>query len=339
MTANINSIAFLGSREDVWHRIGTEMPAGADLDQWITSAGLDWEAIPVPAIAALEGPRFDHLDPSTRFRRVDGQCFIVRSDTGHPLGYVSDGYQVVQPSEVISWFHDYVLVDSRFSLDVAGALGAGEKIWATAKFNGGLEIAGEAHSARVLMSTSFDATKSTINQMTCTRVVCQNTLNLAHADKRAQIKTTHRAKFDARQVARELAQLAQSVEAYKRLGDAMAVQKMDKREIRDFFLDILDIPRETKSEDLSTRTRGRYEALAGAYRTSVHEGAAAGTVWSALQAVTRYVDHDRSVRGGDSEQSQRDIAANFGSGDALKGKAVGLLMPLVNDRVPVLIPA
>ena len=55
--------------------------------------------------------------------------------------------------------------------------------------------------------------------------------------------------------------------------------------------------------------------------------------------MTRYVDHDRSTRRGsgiDTEDEARFASANFGSGDALKGKALAFLMPRIKDKVPVL---
>ena len=48
-----------------------------------------------------------------------------------------------------------------------------------------------------------------------------------------------------------------------------------------------------------------------------------------LQAVTRYCDHDKSVRGGDGTsagiQSQRFLSANFGTGAQMKASAVQYL--------------
>src|SRR5882724_4024269 len=39
------AIAFRGSRDDVWHRMGQEMPAGQSVDQWLIAASLDWQAL------------------------------------------------------------------------------------------------------------------------------------------------------------------------------------------------------------------------------------------------------------------------------------------------------
>jgi phage/plasmid-like protein (TIGR03299 family) len=191
MTNNRANMAFIGSRKDIWHKMGQEMLPGQTIEQWSEAAGLGWEAVKVPAIAALNGPKFDHLPADTRFRPVEDRAFVVRSDNGNMLGYVSGehdkagGYQIVQPAEVLDWFQRYISVDDRFHLDVAGSLDGGKRIWATASYLGDIEVAGEDHSARVLMSTTFDGSGATINQCTMTRVVCQNTLRMAHADKRA----------------------------------------------------------------------------------------------------------------------------------------------------------
>ena len=82
------------------------------------------------------------------------------------------------------------------------------------------------------------------------------------------------------------------------------------------------------------RKANQFQDLSKAYRTSVSEGAPQGSVWASLQAITRYADHDRSVKSGDlNENVARFNAAQFGTGDQFKGKAMELLLPLVKDRV------
>ena len=44
--------------------------------------------------------------------------------------------------------------------------------------------------------------------------------------------------------------------------------------------------------------------------------------------MTRYVDHEKTVQGGD-----RMSSATFGAGDRFKGQALGLLMPLIADKI------
>jgi phage/plasmid-like protein (TIGR03299 family) len=328
--------AFIGSRDDIWHRLGQQMQAGMSMEQWARQSGLDWTAIKVPAIAALTDSRFDHIDASERFAQVPDRFFVARSDTAHILspGTVSDVYQPVQPSDLLGWFERYISVDDRFRLDAAGSLLSGEKIWATATFNGDYEIAGSKHVARLLMTTTFDGTGATINQATMVRVVCNNTLNMAVADKRAVIKTRHNTKFDGARVGRELSELAKSFETFKAMGDALAVNEMSKADVSAFFKQCLDIPFEVKPEDVSTRKMNQFAALGNAYRATVAEGTEAGTAWTALQAVTRYVDHDRSTRSSSGNEIEaKALSSQFGSGAALKGKAMDLLLPRIKDKV------
>src|SRR5947207_2992674 len=94
-----DNIAFLGSRNDVWHRLGQEMAPGMTVEQWRKAAGLDWHAVLVEAIPDLSSPQWDHVS-HLRGQAVSGQRFIVRSDTAGYLGYSTDGYQPVQPAEV-----------------------------------------------------------------------------------------------------------------------------------------------------------------------------------------------------------------------------------------------
>lgn len=339
MTGGRANMAFMGSRNDIWHRMGQQMEAGQSIEAWASAAGLGWSAIKVPAIVALQGPQFDHIEPGKRFLPAYDRSFIVRSDTAGLLGFVSGenenyGYQIVQPSDVLSWFDRYISVDGRFKLDVCGSLDGGKRIWASAKYNGDIAIAGEEHNARVLMSTTFDATGATINQCTMTRVVCQNTLRMAHADQKAAIKTRHSTKFDAAKVGKELAQLAQGFANYKQIGDALGKTEMAKDAVSDFFKDCLDISRTAKRDEISTRKSNQFQDLSKAFRVSVSEGAPKDSAWAALQAITRYADHDRSVKAGNqTESASRFASAQFGTGDAIKGKALGLLMPLIKDRV------
>jgi phage/plasmid-like protein (TIGR03299 family) len=176
------------------------------------------------------------------------------------------------------------------------------------------------------MTTTFDGSGATINQGTMTRTVCNNTLKVALSDKRAVIKTRHTTKFNAQQVGRELAQIAKGFEQYKIMGEAMAKTHMAKDEVANFFKSCLGIPFDAKKEDVSTRKMNQFEELNQAYIKTLLEGTEPETAWSALNAVTRYVDHDKSARQGDAgiEQS-RFHSAQFGTGAAMKARAVELL--------------
>ena len=329
---NQANIAFLGDRKDIWHKLGQEMKPGMSTEEWARCAGLDWEAVKVPVIPALAGERFDHIDAAHRFLPAPNRKAIVRSDTGACLGIGSDGYEPHQPKEVLDWFDRYIHVDDRFQLDVAGSLRGGAVIWATAVYRDALSVAGDKHIARVLMTTTFDASGATINKGTMTRVVCNNTLDGALADKRCEIRTRHNTKFDAARVGKELAAIAQGFAQYKKLGDALAQNEMAREEVSLFFKQCLDIPFDAKKDDVSTVKLNQFAALNAAYKTTVAEGATGA--WAALNAITRWVDHKSDDMAADKLE-KAFTSAQFGHGADIKATAWNLLVPRIADKATV----
>jgi hypothetical protein len=145
------------------------------------------------------------------------------------------------------------------------------------------------------------------------------------------IRTRHNTRFDAVKVGKELSAIAQGFVQYKAIGDAMATVHMSADETKALFLKLLDV--DGAIEDASTRKRNMLDDLVTAHNVSMREGAERNSAWSALQAITRYVDHDRTTRGGNDAAEATILSTQLGSGAAMKGKAMDLLMPLVKDRV------
>jgi phage/plasmid-like protein (TIGR03299 family) len=225
----------------------------------------------------------------------------------------------------------------------------GGRLWATAVFEDDKTIAGDRHKAHLLMSTSFDSTQATRNEASFIRVVCNNTLRAAHMGNKAVVKTRHSTRFNGAQVARDLADVLQAFDAYKVMGDALACAAMSRDDVVRFFGDVLEIPAGAKRGDkdaASTRKWNQLDDLQRAFGVTQRErNTEQADAWTALQAVTRYVDHDRSTRGSDGTAdglaAARFDSGTFGSGDALKGKALNLLLPLIDftDREKVLVRA
>jgi len=327
------NMAFRGDRDNIWHRLGHQKQPGESIDSWARDAGLDWTAIMVPSIVDLRGPQFHHLPESSRMIAADGDRYIVRSDTGGVLGHVSDGYQPVQPRDVLDWFERYIAVDSRFQLDVAGSLKDGRIIWATATYNEQDDSSAIGkHTARLLMTTTFDGTASTVNKATMTRVVCNNTLDAALADPDCTIKTRHNTKFDHARIGRELSRIAHGFDKYREMAESMARVELKNGDISLFFKKVLDIDFSAKAEDISARKMNQFKALGDAYKETVREGTQPNTAWTALNAVTRWVDHDRSVKGGADVDAARFHSAQFGSGAGIKADAVAVLQLLSQDE-------
>ena len=308
-------MAFRGERSKIWHKLGNEWHDDMTPEERATAAGLDWEAVKVPVYAYFNG----------ELKEIPNVKGIQHGELGTILGMGTDAYKIHQPKQALDFCEEFVSSDQRFKMDTAGSLKGGRIIWAMASFQEDVKIAGDRHIMRLLMSTTFDASAASIAKLTGERVVCNNTLDIAlGGDHRAEVRVRHTSKFDADKAARELEGMAQSIAKFKAMGDAMADVTMKQDVVSKYFKRLLEIPFDAKPEDVSTRKMNQFGDLSRAYSHTVQEGTERDTAWTALNAVTRYVDHDKSTRGGDAGEA-RFLSAQFGSGAKMKADAVQLL--------------
>lgn len=313
------AIAYAGKTP--WHQYGEQLEPGQPIEKWAQAARLDWTVHKQQSGFML----------GDKFQAVEDQFHLVRDDTFASLGHFSGGYQPVQPMDVLAFFRDYVNEAGGFQLETAGALKGGRVVWALARYVGdSIKIAGDDHGQFIGLATSFDGSMATTAQGTLIRWVCNNTVTAGMMDKRAVVKVRHNTKWTAPkrdQVAKELEIVLQGVADYKAMGERMARTRMEGEDFRRFFKACLDIPFDAPADAVSARKRNTFEALVQSLGQTYAEGTERNTQWAALQAVTRFVDHDRGTRatGSDTEAGSRLYAANFGGGASLKAKAIELL--------------
>lgn len=319
------SIAYVGDKP--WHGLGQKLEPGADLDTWTTQAGLDWEALVIPS-------QYKFGD---KLITAPNSFHMVRSDNGESLSVMSKRYKPVQPADIMAFYRDLVLVDDRFQLETAGALKGGRIIWALAKFAEDFTVNGDAHKAYMMLTTSFDGTMATQVRGTMIRVVCNNTLSAAvYGGDNAVLKVPHykdMSKPETRaDIASRFGEVIGGFGKYQAMGEALAGIKLARDEVETFFLD-LTVNKAAKGDadkEPSGKVRGQLEALLSSYKTTLAEGCAPASGWALLNAVTRYVDHDRISRDttGDGADAARMASASFGSGAAMKRDALEALKAL-----------
>ena len=318
MTNGRANMAYVG--EKPWHGLGQELSQGASLDQWRVEAGLDWEA----RRNAL------YYRDATQTVRKCADTVLYRSDTGDELGIVSERYQIVQPAEVIEFFRD-LTERQGFTMETAGSLDGGRKAWALARTGEGFRLFGQDEvKAYLLLATSFDGTLATKGNFVATRVVCNNTIQVALKEKGA-ISIPHSTTFDANKVKFDLGIMHDSFSQFEERALVCAKRRVVKKEALQYFIDLLE-PGATV-EDLtnpdaliSTRKRNIianvYELFAGRGMGAGLESAN-GTAWGLVNAVTQYVDHEQG-----NNVNNRFRSAQFGLGADLKTAAFELALKL-----------
>ncbi len=309
-----------------WHGLGEQLPPGQPIETWIEAARLNWHIHTLPVHFHFQG--HDRIMPD-RF-------VLARDDTGDALSVVSGDYQVVQPREVLEFYRDLV-AERHYTLETAGALAGGRKVWALARTGLVRDVAGnpaDKLGAYVLLATSCDKSLATTATFTSIRVVCQNTLGFAFKDvkmnERRHIKIDHMTKFDPRPVKEQLGLIDAAWSRFMGRIDPMARYPLKGPAVQKFveslFLSDKDIeegksPGNAKYKEIN-QIMSLFESARGQDLAT-----AKGTLWGAVNAVTNYVDHVRTTR-----SVERIDSAWFGTGAALKEKAWDRAMELIESE-------
>jgi phage/plasmid-like protein (TIGR03299 family) len=182
-----------------WHGREHVIPADAAFDDWFDASGLNYKALrsKVRYCTARDPQVSDFLEMPSRH-------VLFRGDTLAPLAVVGEDYKVVQPRQVLEFFRD--LCDTnKLTMDTAGVLAGGKRVWALARTGAEVKIAGsDLVKAYILLATSYYTTMATIAKPTSVRVVCNNTLTMAYNNAEASIRVPHSAEFRPEQVKLDL---------------------------------------------------------------------------------------------------------------------------------------
>jgi hypothetical protein len=305
-------IAYAG--QTPWHGLGQQLTANASIDVWRKEAGLDWEARLSPVVYTTDGQIYSEMP---------NQNVIYRSDTSAPLGVVTNRYKVHQPADVLNFFNTLVQ-SAGFTLEVAGAIKGGKRIWALANVNReAVVLQDDAVRGYLLLSTSFDGTSATVGQFTSIRVVCNNTLSAAdREDSLSRVNITHGASFDASLMRDKLGLVVGGFDGmmdnYRRLARQGVSSEYAKQFTNELFPAAYNQQTNTFKE---SRGFKRVLELFDGAGMGANSYGVYGTKWGLLNAVTQYIDHERG-----HNVDTRMNNAWFGNGDRLKTQAEELLL-------------
>lgn len=305
-----------------WHGLGQTVKKNASREAWLKAAGYLWSILqaPVQYEAVLTGKKKPVL-------AQDSQSFVnYRSDTGAPLGVVSDGYKIVQPQDIFQALWNWAEAGG-LKPESAGVLRGGKRFFVLAKNGGTIEIKkGDKTQSYCLLATSADGTLATRAQWTAIRVVCANTLALAtgNGKGKAEYKCTHRSVWNPDDAAEALGvkQAREDWDAFAAKLTKLAQVRAPEKEVTQYFSDLLRPPKESgivldlpaAREKVPVRAIRGLDELELSYRNA--PGAVPGTWYGALQGVTHFVDHARG-----KDVGRRLDSALFAQGAELKQRA------------------
>lgn len=306
----LESMAFV--RETPWHGLGNRLSEHQPLEVWLREAGMDWTIEQNDVMFQVAAQSGFNVRPY-----AENQV-LYRSDTLAPLSVVSSRYKVVQPREVLEFYRDLVQAGG-FELETAGVLKGGKKLWALARTGQETMLkGGDRVGAYLLLATSCDGTLATTAQFTSVRVVCNNTLQLATAERNGAIKVPHSTNFDPVQVKRELGLGLSAWDQFMVNIKTLADRKVNKIEAMSYLVDVLGVPELPLTDQPNQKALHQVSELFNGQGLGSTLASANGTAWGLVNAVTQYIDHDKRSK----SQDHRLDSAWFGQGAQLKQKAL-----------------
>lgn len=151
--------------EPAWHGLGKNIKEAVSSEEAIRIANLDWDVLQVPLYAGT--------------KEVPGYYGNIRSDTKDFLGMVTAKYKITQNTEAFSFVDDIMAQkDIPCTYESAGSLFNGKRVYLLAKMPN-REILGDQIENYLFFSNSFNGKSSIKVGLTCTRICCNNTLQLA----------------------------------------------------------------------------------------------------------------------------------------------------------------
>lgn len=303
-----------------WHGLGQSVQPGAPVEEWVKQANMDYKVQRAVIRYATE-----RLTPDAQLhtlKTIEDKVVLFRSDTGAPLGVVSESYKVVQPREVLEVFREWADAGG-MTIESAGVLFGGKRYFATAKLADGVCVDGSKDkiSPYALLSTSADGSLATEGRWTSVRVVCDNTLRMAR-EGQAAFRLTHRSKWEPEKFKQVIESAQGEFASFMQMSRTLAAVKVDSKLAEEMTVALLKSP--VRDADSARESAGFQRIM------SLFQGGAKGatletareTAWGWLNAVTEYTDHHVRAR----SEENRQASALWGPGADLKDKAVEIAL-------------
>lgn len=323
MSHKHESSAYKGERP--WHGLGETLTGQESLEDAARIAGVDWTVEKRPLFTCAVDDAGRAIMPAAL--GVSGRFALVRNRDNTILDIVGKRYVPTQNLQALEFFREFLHAGD-IELETLGSLDNGRYVWGLGRLAHTFDVRqGDTVRSYVLICAPHVEGKALSIRYTSVRVVCWNTLTAALQNANG-FRMCHRREFDARMIAKAketlglAAERAQEFEQTARKLAAITLSDADMLrialEITGKASDKLDVQALLNSEKETA-----VPLVARRIMESYHSapGAAPGTAWGALNAVTHYADHVAS-RTTDARLTQ----AWMGRTAAMKQQALDLLL-------------
>jgi phage/plasmid-like protein (TIGR03299 family) len=223
---------------------------------------------------------------------------VIRDDTRAPLAVVTGAYAVIQFADVAK-----ALVEAASGIDAvfhtAGTLGPdGARGWMLAELPKVIRVKGDDSEIRpyLLGTVAHDGHSPVVLKNIATRVVCQNTLNVAMGEASkfsVAVRHTRYAEQLLASAVEGFKLLVQGYSEFEAMANHLALTRMSDKQFGKTIDDLLPV----KGDEPTKQQAEKRELVKGLFDTAIGlSPKIKGTAWAAVQAWTEFADHHRVVR-------------------------------------------
>lgn len=264
-----------------WHGLGTAVEDAPTSKDAIIMAGLDWKVESRP-IFDVDG------------KEIEGFKANTRDKDNFTLGIVSDKYKIVQNAEAFEFTDSLLEEDVRY--ETAGSLKNGRSVWLLAKMPT-MKILDDDVEPYLCFANSHDGTGAIKVCMTNTRVVCNNTLNLALSTAKRCWSAKHMGdiKSKIREAQHTLKLASEYNNALSEEAEKLASIKVSDSELEVIFDAMFPLDYENDTQRKITNINELKAGLLKCYEMpdiSMYRG----TAWGVINAVADYTCHAAPLR-------------------------------------------
>ena len=290
--------------ETPWHKLGVKLPNPPTIEEALVHGNLDWEVRKVPTYYSAQ-TQFGMSTYRISAEMPTGHFVTIRQDlTGnwYPLGHVSERYEVLQNADAFEPFK--VLLDHGYTLETAGAIDNGKRVWILAKKPSSHMVGDDKLLQYAVLMNSHDGSTPVFLQPTDVRVVCKNTLDWAlDGNKAMRFSIKHTTGVGER--LKEVSKILDKADAnWAKAHDIMNMMhdhKIDEKQAEVYFEAVIPFLRNrgmsgtnklgVEHRDFATPV---FEQLKQNFKFGA--GNKGETLWDAYNAVTEYYDHQKTYK-------------------------------------------
>jgi phage/plasmid-like protein (TIGR03299 family) len=317
--------------ETPWHQLGTRIASLTSVPQAMAAAAIDYR-VRAEALFLADGTPVPMRKAIIR-EGTDG--------TGPVIATVAASYQILQHTEGFAEL-DVLCTDHGMTIEAAGALGKGERVWMLFRMPTTLTpVPGDDVRGYLLATTGHDGNWAYTLKPTPIRVVCQNTLDAAAGGEMTRAATgidfvrLHHTKGNADKLAIAADVVRRIVASFEQTGEtfaAFAARKMSDAEVIRYIETLFPVDATKPSKVIEARRKTVAELVWTGTGSDLARSSTDGAVnaWAAYNAVTEYFDHVRVAEAKSTAGVRRaNESAIFGTAADIKLRALRLAQQLV----------